>query len=90
MIKNESIEIFEKLGGTCCPTCGTRQAHVHFGWLKLSKDAAGKIVPEVLFTQVNCEKCKDVSMIIRFKKEQPEEVYKELDAAITKVFEKRQ
>jgi len=64
--------------GTCCPTCGKRQAHIHLGWLKLV---------EVLFTQVSCKSCGHTSLIVRFVKEQPDEVYKRLDSAIRKVFE---
>jgi len=74
--------MFEK-GGTCCPTCGMRQAHVHRGWLQFN--ATGK----VLFTQVNCERCGWRSLIIRLNKDVPSEVYKELDEAVRKVFEKR-
>jgi len=71
--------MFEK-GGTCCPTCGTRQPHTHLGWLKPK---------EVLFTQVSCEKCGNTSLIIRFIKEQSSDTYHELDEAIRKIFEKR-
>ena len=64
--------------GTCCPSCGKRQAHRHLGWLKIG---------EVLFTQVNCEHCEIVSLIVRFTTKQPDAIY-EVDKAIRKVFEK--
>jgi len=72
------LTVFRK-GGTCCPTCGTRQAHTHLGWLRLG---------EVLFTQLNCKKCGHTSLIVRFVKEQNKAVYQGLDEAIRGVFER--
>ena len=66
--------------GTCCPSCGTRQAHRHLGWLKLR---------EVLLTQVNCKKCGHISIIVRFVKNQNDVLYKELNDAIWEVFLKK-
>jgi len=60
--------------GTCCPSCGHRQAHTHVGWQKLAfgevKKIRGKniktLVGKILITQVNCEKCGHNSIIIRY------------------------
>lgn len=43
--------------GTCCPSCGHRQGHLHVGWKEIGK---------ILITRVNCEKCGHNSIIIRY------------------------
>jgi len=75
-------KMFEK-GGTCCPTCGTRQAHIHPGWLKLEK-LQNRIEGRVLFTQVNCKECGWISLIVRFNQEMEE--IRKVERAVREAF----
>lgn len=64
--------------GTCCPECGYRQPHIHLGWLSISRG--------VLFTQVICKKCGQISLIIRFRNEPVDgELISAYDKGITEI-----
>lgn len=55
-IQTKELLMFDK-GGTCCPSCGKRQAHIHIGWLELGR---------ILVTRVDCSSCDHSSLIIRW------------------------